>query len=122
MLLRLSTPCMVFLITCMALLYLPTTAHAQSQATTGVIRGFVSDQFNNPIPGAIVTLRETGTNFERVITTSAGGVFTATLLPLGTYDVSVSATGFASIQRTGIPVRVGQTVQLHAVAASGMPS
>ncbi len=112
MLIRLSTPCMVFLITCMALLYLPATAHAQSQATTGVIRGFVSDQFNNPIPGAIVTLRETGTNFERVITTSAGGVFTAAQLPLGTYDVSVSATGFASIQRTGIAVRVGQTVQL----------
>ena len=103
---------MVFLIACMALLYLPTTAHAQSQATTGVIRGFVSDQFNNPIPGAIVTLRETGTNFERVITTSAGGVFTATLLPLGTYDVTVSATGFNEIQRTGIAVRVGATVQL----------
>ena len=57
---------------------------------------------HNPIAGAIVTLRETGTNFERVITTSASGVFTATLLPLGTYDVTASATGFNEIQRTGI--------------------
>ena len=108
----LSAPCMLLLVACMALCYLPTPVQAQSQATTGVIRGFVSDQFVNPIAGATVTLKETRTNFERVLTTSAGGTFAATLLPLGIYEVTVSAEGFTDYQQSGIPVRVGASVQL----------
>ena len=38
-------------------------AWAQSQATTGVIRGSVWDQFGNPIANATVALKETRTNY-----------------------------------------------------------
>ena len=76
-------------------------AWAQSQATTGVIRGFVWDQFGNPIANATVALVETRTNYERTLTSSDLGLFTATLLPLGSYDVTVQAAGRPKCGRPG---------------------
>ena len=87
-------------------------AWAQSQATTGVIRGLVWDQFGNPIGNATVVLKETRTNYERTLTSSDLGLFTATLLPLGFYDVTVQAAGQAEVRQTGVQVRVGETVEL----------
>ena len=87
-------------------------AWAQSQATTGVIRGLVWDQFGNPIANATVALVETRTNYERTLTSSDLGLFTATLLPLGSYDVTVQAAGQAEVRQTGVQVRVGETVEL----------
>ena len=87
-------------------------AWAQSQATTGVVRGVVWDQFGNPIGNATVALKETRTNYERTLTSSDLGLFTATLLPLGFYDVTVQAAGQAEVRQTGVQVRVGETVEL----------
>ena len=87
-------------------------AWAQSQATTGVIRGSVWDQFGNPISNATVALKETRTNYERTLTSSDLGLFTATLLPLGFYDVTVRAAERAEVRQTGVQVRVGETVEL----------
>ena len=91
---------------------LPNGAWAQSQATTGVIRGSVWDQFGNPIANATIALVETRTNYERTLTSSDLGLFTATLLPLGLYDVTVQAVGRAEVRQTGVQVRVGETVEL----------
>ena len=91
---------------------LPNGAWAQSQSTTGVIRGSVWDQFGNPIANATVALVETRTNYERTLTSSDLGLFTATLLPLGLYDVTVQAAGQAEVRQTGVQVRVGETVEL----------
>lgn len=91
----------------------PAALPAQSQATTGVIRGTVMDQQGNPIANAEVVLRETGTNFERTMRTTTAGVFVGALLPLGTYDVSVRAVGLQEARQTGIPLRVGETVDLR---------
>ncbi len=86
---------------------------AQSQATTGVIRGEVSGPTGEPVAGATVVLTETQTNFQRTLTTSDNGVFAASLLPLGLYDVTVRAVGLQEARQTGIPLRVGQTVDLR---------
>jgi hypothetical protein len=93
-------------------LALPIAAAAQSQATTGVIRGVVSDPAGAPVVGATVTLRETQTGFQRQVTTNDRGVFVASLLPLGTYDVTGRAVGYNEVRRTGVPLRVGETVDL----------
>ena len=85
---------------------------AQSQATTGVIRGSVRDQFDNPVAEAAVALRETRTNYERTLSSSGLGLFTATLLPLGDYEVTVRAPGWSEVRQTGVQVRVGETVEL----------
>ncbi len=96
-----------------ALVTAPATLHAQAQATTGVIRGVVSDSAGGgPLAGAQVSLVNTETNAERVLTTNDRGVFVATLLRVGTYNVSARALGFQASQRNGIAVRLGETVDL----------
>ena len=85
---------------------------AQSQASTGVIEGTVVDESKAIVPGASVTIKNTDTNFERVVTTDKSGRFRGLLLPLGSYQVSVSMQGFSTAVRAGIELGVGQTVNL----------
>src|SRR5437773_7634310 len=86
---------------------------AQSQATTGIIRGVVRDPTGAPAVGATVQLRETQTGFQRSLQTNERGIFVGSLLPLGTYDVVVRGVGFAETRKTGIPLRLGETVDLQ---------
>ncbi len=91
----------------------PAPLGAQGQATTGIIRGVVTDPNGAPVANASVILHEAQTNFTRTLTTDAGGNFTGTLLPLGTYDVTARSVGFAEVKRTGIALGVGETVALR---------
>ncbi len=95
-----------------ALLVPVARAGAQSQATTGIIRGSVTDTASGAaIVGATVTLRQTETNITRTLRTSETGVYVATLLPLGTYELTVRAIGFAGQSRPGIALRLGAVVE-----------
>src|SRR5881296_568365 len=91
----------------------PAPLDAQGQATTGIIRGVVTDPNGAPVANVTVILHESQTNFTRTLTTDAGGNFTGTLLPLGTYDVTARSVGFAEVKRTGISLGVGETVALR---------
>jgi hypothetical protein len=73
------------------LLTIPALLRAQAQATTGVIRGTVTDSTGRPLDHATLSLRHLATNAERSLTTNASGVFVATLLRVGTYDVRARA-------------------------------
>src|SRR5947208_1104490 len=107
----------------LALLGTPAVLGAQSQATTGIIRGVVADPSGNPVANAQVVLHETQTNFTRTLTTDAAGNFAGTLLPLGTYDATARAVGFAEVKQTGIALGVGETVALRlALAAVTLPA
>src|SRR6202163_4358582 len=85
---------------------------AQSQANTGTIEGTVTDPSDRAIPNAEVTLTNEGTNFTRVLTTDNEGRFRGLLLPLGNYKVTVKAGSFATLVRTGLDLKVGQTITL----------
>ena len=97
---------------------LPAGLNAQSQATTGIIRGVVSDPSGRPVSGAAVTVRDVQTNFTRTLATDEKGLFIASLLPLGTYEVTAKGVGFSQASKTGIPVRVGETVELSLALAA----
>jgi len=93
-------------------LVFPVMLAAQSQATTGVIRGTVTDPSGTAVAGASVVLRETQTGFQRQVATNERGIFVAPLMPLGTYDVTARAVGFSETRRTGVRLGVGETVNL----------
>ncbi|MFP5286954.1 MAG: carboxypeptidase regulatory-like domain-containing protein, partial [Thermoanaerobaculia bacterium] len=98
---------------CALVLALASGVFAQSQATTGVIEGTVVQQDGSVLPGATVTLRNTATNYEQVVTTGSEGRFRGVLLPLGPYRITVSLEGFATLVREGIDLAVGQTINLN---------
>src|SRR5881396_2393155 len=85
---------------------------AQAQATTGVIRGVVSDASGSVVAGARVTVTDVETRFQRTVVTNEKGVFVAPLLPLGTYEVTARAAGLGEKRQTGLVLRVGETVDL----------
>ena len=98
-------------------LIFPIVVAAQSQVT-GIIRGTVTDPSGAPVANASVVLRETQTGFQRQTTTNERGIFVASLLPLGTYDVTTRAVGFSETRRTGVRVGVGETVNLTLALAA----
>ncbi len=92
---------------------IPVLLQAQAQATTGVVRGTVSDSSGQPLAGATVTLRNLETNALRTLTTNQQGVYAATLLRVGTYDVNSRAVGFRADKRDKVPVTLGETVEIN---------
>ncbi|HSI88662.1 MAG TPA: TonB-dependent receptor, partial [Pyrinomonadaceae bacterium] len=63
------------------------------------IRGSVVDQNGLAIPGASVTLTETGTSTIRTAVADNGGSFTMLKIPPGTYSLIVASPGFGSVER-----------------------
>ncbi len=94
------------------LLLLPLSLLAQSQATTGVIEGTVTDATGAALPGVTVTVHNTATNYEVTAITDSAGRFRAVLLPLGPYEVTASLEGFAKQVQKGLDLAVGQTLTL----------
>lgn len=85
---------------------------AQTEATTGLISGFVVDESGGALPGVTVTLRNTATNFERTVVTGDGGRFRAPLMPLGPYTITTTLEGFATLVREGLQLGLGQGINL----------
>jgi Carboxypeptidase regulatory-like domain len=96
----------------------PVALFAQAQATTGVIRGTVTDSGGAPISGALVTLRNRETNALRSLNTNASGVYVATLLRVGLYDIGARALGFREARRDSVALRLGETVEEGFVLAA----
>ena len=97
-----------------------TPLFAQSQATTGVIEGTVSDEEGGVLPGATVTLRNTATNYEQTVTTGGNGRFRGVLLPLGPYRITVALDGYSTLVREGLDLAVGQTINLPLALKPGL--
>ncbi|MGH9203065.1 MAG: carboxypeptidase-like regulatory domain-containing protein, partial [Vicinamibacterales bacterium] len=72
------------------------SAAGQTQITTGVIQGTVSDPSGALVPGATVEVRNVDTNLARTLTTAEDGRFVVLQLPPGRYRVTVSLQGFAT--------------------------
>lgn len=77
------------------------SGNASAQAT-GSIAGNVVDAAGAAIPGASVTITETGTGTSRALTTDSAGRFLANLLPIGTYEIKVTAQNFRVSSKAGI--------------------
>ena len=85
---------------------------AGAQAVSGTILGFVQDSTGAVVPGATVTLVNTGTGFSRSVVTDASGEYTAPLIPTGTYTVTAELTGFKKVSKTNVQLGVDQKVRM----------
>ncbi len=85
------------------------SAFAQSQALDGQIEGIVLDKNNAGVPRATVTATNIETSANRTVLTEERGIYRIPGLPLGTYRISVDATGFKRLVREGITLATGQS-------------
>jgi len=104
-------------------IFLLTAALAVSQGVTGIISGTITDPTKAPIAGAniIITNIETGVVVWKG-TTNESGVYNAPSLPVGTYNVNISATGFKSDQVKNVHLTVDQHADISAALAVGAVS
>ena len=76
------------------------TAMLVGQTFRGTILGTVTDPPGVAVAGATVKVKNAATGLERTTTTSADGSYALSELPIGTYSVTVSQTGF----QTALPL------------------
>jgi hypothetical protein len=94
---------------------LPSLMFAQGGAT-GAIGGVVQDASGAVIANAKISVKSEATGeVLRDLTTDTSGAFTVTLLPVGTYAVSVTAPNFPVTTFPGIIVRITETTRMTAV-------
>jgi hypothetical protein len=86
----------------------------QAQVLYGTLTGNVTDVSGGAIVGASVRVNNRGTALTRDTVTNEAGVYTLQNLPAGTYDLTVSASGFSTYTQAGITLNVN-TVQRHNV-------
>src|SRR5580698_5062742 len=91
----------------------------RAQITTTTITGIVSDPGGAAVPNAQVTAANIGTGVTRTANTNAQGEYRIDLLPVGEYEVEVSASGFKKSRQTGIVLEVSRAARVDATLTVG---
>src|SRR5690242_8282286 len=101
---------MIFRTLQLLLILCVTAALVLGQATgTATMLGAVTDSTGSIVPGAKVTVVQTGTNFTFTSTTTTEGTWYIPGLNSGTYELKIEAAGFKTYVRDGIQLRTGES-------------
>jgi len=101
-----TAPRCAWLVLVLALLLL-SGASTFAQVTGATLSGKVTDSSGAVVVGAHIVVEKMDTGVTREATTNAEGLYSAPNLAPGTYEVSISAKGFATQDRHGITLTVG---------------
>jgi Carboxypeptidase regulatory-like domain len=102
-----------------ALVAFTPAVRAQENAT---VTGTVTDSTGAVVPNSEVTITNTATGVTRTVTTNSVGAYRFSNVGIGTFNMVVTASGFAKFTRTGIVVTVGQTLEEDAKLNVGSQS
>jgi hypothetical protein len=97
----------------------PLASTAWSQVLYGSIVGNVKDSSEAAVPDAKVLIKEAATAFTRETSTNETGQFQFPTVPGGTYEVSVSKSGFTTYTSRDITVSVNAVARIDAVLQVG---
>ena len=86
------------------------------------IAGIVKDSQGAVVPGVPIEAQNVATNDVFRATTNEAGVYAFPVLAIGTYRLTVSASGFKKAVRDNLELRVGDQVQQDYVLDIGMVS
>lgn len=92
-----------------------TATHAFAQ-TTGVVTGTVVDEQGLSLPGASVELVSEQTGAARPTISEGNGAFTISAVEAGAYTLKVTMQGFKGMERRGIQLRSGETLNTGKIA------
>jgi hypothetical protein len=82
------------------------------QANTASIRGIVTDPSGSVIPGALVTLTNTGTGVQTATKTNPGGEYLFEFLAPGTYKIEARSAGFKSFARENMTLDLARQLRI----------
>jgi len=90
-------------------------SHALAQDITGSIVGLVKDSNGGVVGGATVTIKDTDKNvIVRTITTNSNGAYSAPLLLVGHYEVTIEARNFKRFTRSNLELNVNDRLTVDA--------
>jgi hypothetical protein len=105
------------------LLMVSSVAALAQGAATGSISGTVVDATGASVSGAKVTVTNTDRAYvERTVTTDKAGFYTATLLPLGNYSVSIAMKGFKTANISGLVLHASDALKVDQKLVVGAPT
>jgi hypothetical protein len=90
-----------------------------AQTFRGTILGTVTDPSGAVISGAKVTVRNTGTGLQRTTQTTSDGTYNVPELPIGTYAVTISQSGFQTFLANGVSVTIAAEKRVDASLKTG---
>ncbi|HZY06998.1 MAG TPA: carboxypeptidase-like regulatory domain-containing protein, partial [Ilumatobacteraceae bacterium] len=99
-------------------LFLSTSAWAQLSSQTALV-GTVTDSGNLVVPGAQVVAVNINTKDTYEATTSSDGNYNIQFVRTGTYEITVTMSGFTTFKATGVEVGNNQVVRTNAVLKVG---
>jgi hypothetical protein len=89
------------------------------QATDGIIVGAVSDSTGAAVPGAAITALNKATGVKYTAETNTSGEYRLNNVPIGTYDVSATAKGFATATTGNVVLELNHTSSVNLTLAVG---
>lgn len=95
---------------------------AVAQVLFGSLVGTVTDKSGAAVPNATVEITETQTNDTRTVQTDAGGLYTVSTVPAGTYRVNISKEGFQRFETVSVGVTANTVVRVDAQLQVGTVS
>jgi Carboxypeptidase regulatory-like domain len=106
----------------LCLLLIAALPHLVAQANTGDVVGRVTDVSGAVIPGANVTIKNTGTGVARTVRTGKTGDYSSSLLQVGTYEVTIKAKGFRTFVAKDLNLSAGDRLRVDGKMEIGMAS
>jgi len=97
---------------CLLLAALVFTLPAWTQEVTAAIVGTVADPSGAPIKDATVTAKDTGRGTVWTTKTNDAGVYNLLRVPVGTYELKVSAQGFQTVAYPPFTLVLNQTARI----------
>jgi Carboxypeptidase regulatory-like domain len=88
----------------------------RAQGNSATLTGTVTDSAGSVIPKASVVVTDEASGVSRVTTSDGDGFFSFVGVPVGTYDVKVSAAGFNSMLRNGVAVHIDDQIELKGIS------
>ncbi|MGI8494833.1 MAG: carboxypeptidase regulatory-like domain-containing protein [Pyrinomonadaceae bacterium] len=98
-------------LTLLVCLFFTLSSISKAQESSGKIVGTIADQSGAVIPGAKVTVTNTGTKVTRDTVTDQDGSFQILSVPVGKYQVSVERTGFKKAATAEQILNINQTLK-----------
>ncbi|MGA7258289.1 MAG: TonB-dependent receptor [Terracidiphilus sp.] len=92
---------------------------AVAQYTTARLSGTVEDKTGAVVPGATITVEQTGTSYKQTVKSGADGEYLFPSLPVGSYQLTVEMAGFRTYVQKGISLEVGQAASQKITLAVG---